>query len=138
MRYLGIGILALLVMGCLFSGEKDGPRVLGYSTGRSGTCCGDPASSNYYAWKLYRGVSESDTFWVYTPVETINKRPDFFKGKLFAALGSNQRDKILDEGDQCLNIEQSGKDTVVVDGKKVPFDIPIEPCLPYLLDKDLP
>lgn len=138
MKAISISVVAAaLLMGCLTSKEKSSAEVIGYSSGIVCAPCSNVTQDTIRGVQLYTDTLKSDSFFVYLSTTDTIKRPDFFKSHLYLTLVSPTNKPIYDDGGQCLNIPQSGKITVIVDGKEKVVQVPIVSCMPYLLEKDV-
>jgi hypothetical protein len=142
MAKLILALMAGALVGC-FMGSEDGSEsgLVGYSTGESCTAahptCHKGLGGNFRVWVATKSKTDTAEFLIFVNKDTVNSRVGFENSRIGKALATNGAE-LLRAGGQCLTVYQTGKDTVVIGGTTAIVDVPIEPCLPYLLDKDLP
>lgn len=144
MRNLMLGIIAVLVGGCVLGEDKSsGPKVIGYARtyetfSTMPACSADVAGIGSEMTKKIRSEyalsavpGEKATFCVYLTA-SVGAESRVYKGL------KTQGTPILDQGDQCLTVEQPKTDTITTEnGNQVVVDVIQDPCVPFLYGKDL-
>jgi len=124
-------LAALMLLGCVMDNNDTGPKLIGYSYGRTGAIGEATPGSGYTGWEMRRDTVGLDTFFVYGTVEDQNQKK--LGDRTRAAIQGSKHIPIYDMGGSCLSFIQTGKDTTMLNGQKVIVDVPIEPCFPYSL-----
>jgi hypothetical protein len=136
-----LSLVVVALVGCIAGSEEGEPKILGYSAGKScgpeHPTCNKGLGSDKRVWVATRSKTDTGEFLIFVYRDTVENRSGFQNSRIGKALATKGAE-LLDAGDQCMTVHQTGKDTIVTGGDTTVVLVPIEPCLPYLLDKDLP
>jgi len=131
MKYLLLG-LGLLLSGCLLDAPS-GPRLIGYAFECDSACRAQGIPyGDFEKWPLRVDTTKDNPFFVYGAQKDLNagKLGD---GTRRALQSFPKNTPIYDMGGGCLSFAQSGKDTLIISGRKLAVEVPLEPCFPYSL-----